>query len=613
MATVNQFCGLYEEYFAQRKSKAVSASLHVQQGLLAYKGCGCRLCKIVVDMMPRMRAGWVDRSPHTWSDDESITVSSLSDGLEIRNSVSSVHLFSKSKSDLDIPQSCLYWFNTGDEFSMVIARKWLNECVTGHSACSTRKTQNAILPARVLGVQPNQENDVYLRVTKGDRGSYACLSHCWGGHQPLKTIKQTLTLHQRGIKWAALPQTFRDAIKVARELSIRYIWIDSLCIIQDDDIDWQQQSALMGDIYSRSTITIAASASGGPSEGLFTGEKEDVATDDPRREGYGVRMPSLHHPRFTLPLLKRGWVFQERLLSPRVLHFARGELIWECRESTHCGCSQGIRQHMILPRGHPHRLESWVASKRAMQDLETKTPLEVANAWRETINEYVALQLTYRKDTLPALSGLAKSMPATAGKYIAGLWENSFLDDLWWNPPLGARKQETWQAPTFSWASYLFEGMTATAWHHMDIPRKIFQRESPPGNDMSTIIYTKLLTSHCVPQGVDPTGSLLSAYVMLEGPLLSGTVFHSGASRIKPGIVCRSEEVWYLKLKAYRGLGQELRLLVLRKVGVEPGCYGVSERVAIESLSSEYGTEAPHVNEWFEENQVVEDAIIKLV
>ncbi|KPM35255.1 hypothetical protein AK830_g11323 [Neonectria ditissima] len=602
---------LYEEYFAQRKSNPGSASLHVQQGLHVYKACGCRICRTVIDVTPRMRAVWQDRSRDTWSDDEVITVRSIPDGLEIRSGVSSVPLFTKSKCDLDIPRSSLFWFHTGDEFSMVIAREWLNDCITNHPACSASKAQDPRLPARVLDLQPIQGGDVCLKVTNMDRGSYACLSHCWGGHQPLKTTKHTLAQYQRGINWTALPQTFRDAIKVARELSIRYIWIDSLCIVQDDDLDWQQQSALMAEIYRFATITIAASASSGPDEGLFTGNKGSIASNDPRREGYEVRMPTLHHARSSLPLLKRGWVFQERLLSPRMLHFARGELMWECWESIHCGCTQGIRQHLILPRGHPHRLESWIHSKRAIQNLDTKTPLEVANAWREIVNEYVALQLTYPKDTFPALSGLAKSMPATAGKYIAGLWENWFLDDLWWSSPNVVREQDSWRAPSFSWASNIFESMTATAWHHSESRRRIYQLEAPPVNDILTITYTMLLESHCVPEGVDPTGRLLSAHVMLSGPLLSNTVFHSVASLINPSQVRRAEEVWYLKLKARRGSGQELRLLVLRKVGIEAGCHGVFQRAGIELLRSD--KREPHVDEWFDKDQVVEDAIIKLI
>jgi hypothetical protein len=194
-----------------------------------------------------------------------------------------------------------------------------------------------------------------------------CLSHCWGLKPQLITTKKTLSDYEKEVSWGVLPATFRDAITVSRRLGIRYIWIDSLCIIQDSPADWARESAKMADIYANSYLTIAAASSKDGAGGLYL--------EDQRQKGvsltgttslgstYTVRVqysiPAhtlvddatpkgvIQHPisvsssindiggtREVFPLLTRGWVFQERLLSPRFLQFGRHELLWDCRRSS---------------------------------------------------------------------------------------------------------------------------------------------------------------------------------------------------------------------------------------------------------------------------------------
>lgn len=102
------------------------------------------------------------------------------------------------------------------------------------------------------------------------RGEYACLSHCWGEHQPLKTLAENFqTFKHEGISWDSFPKTFQEAITFSRSLNIRYLWIDSLCIIQDNNDDWNLQAANMASIYQHSLITLAATGSATCHEGLF--------------------------------------------------------------------------------------------------------------------------------------------------------------------------------------------------------------------------------------------------------------------------------------------------------------------------------------------------------
>jgi Heterokaryon incompatibility protein (HET) len=110
-------------------------------------------------------------------------------------------------------------------------RELLSDCVDFHPQC--RPPSETCLPQRVIDIGPTG-NDARLYISQGEKQAYAALSHCWGSAQFLTTTKATFLARQRGIDWQDLPKTFQDAIEVCRTIDIRYIWIDSLCIIQDN-------------------------------------------------------------------------------------------------------------------------------------------------------------------------------------------------------------------------------------------------------------------------------------------------------------------------------------------------------------------------------------------
>ena len=187
------------------------------------------------------------------------------------------------------------------------------------------------------------------------RTKYATLSHCWGGQLSCITTTKNYQERMAGMPWEEIPRTFRDAIRYCVELGIFYLWIDALCIVQDDTTDWQTESAEMANIYQNSHITLAATSARDGNVGCFP---KDMATNtesatirvkcfDGKLRFVGTVRSKLPHwgdlvsaaaslERY--PLLTRGWVFQERVLSPRVLHFSHGELIWECGVETVCEC-----------------------------------------------------------------------------------------------------------------------------------------------------------------------------------------------------------------------------------------------------------------------------------
>lgn len=232
----------------------------------------------------------------------------------------------------------------------------LKQCKVNHVSC--RRAARPLLPKRVLLL--NSDNDEYITARLfepiNQRSPYVSLSHCWGKHQNCITTRKNIAKRIAGVPWKQIPQTFREAMQLTIKLGFQYIWIDSLCIIQDDAEDWEVQSALMSEIYQNAVLTIAATSSGGDNEGSgkrIARRTPDIEVALPENVGaghIGVRRP-LHH--FDVqaagdllehfPLLTRGWAFQERLLSPRVLHICKSELVWECREASKCECG-GLSQ-----------------------------------------------------------------------------------------------------------------------------------------------------------------------------------------------------------------------------------------------------------------------------
>jgi hypothetical protein len=353
--------------------------------------------------------------------------------------------------------------NTSCAEALALAKKWISNCDETHEDC--RQDNTSLLPTRVLDLEdPNAGDKISLYTTANEPARYICLSHCWGNQNLLKTEKGSFSARNEGIKWGDLPKTFQDAVTMTRALGVRYLWIDSLCIIQDDKEDWYRESAKMHTIYQDGYLTLAASKSKGPDGGMFS-----VATSHNKlehweynsQEGLVYTRRKIQHfeSRTEFPLLQRGWVFQERILSRRVLHFGSKELIWECMEHQTCECSffksslgmdYGLGwkgTYRPEAKGHPH---GWLMV-----------------VWWKIVKDYSTLKLSYDEDIFPALSGIAQAqMVARGSQYLAGLWEDTLVHDLLWYIPHRTRlpgignmdfvcgpRPSQWRAPTWSWAS----------------------------------------------------------------------------------------------------------------------------------------------------------------
>ena len=220
---------------------------------------------------------------------------------------------------------------------------WLDECIQCHQKCQQPGKAHfgeasTTLPARVIDVGPSKgacEN--FVKITENFRGPYVALSHCWGTARHLVTERNSIESHKKGISFQDLPKTFQDAVILTKDIGLRYVWIDSLCIIQDDIKDWNNEAAKMADVYQNAYCTIAATGSQGDQEGIFIQRsKQDVCSL--RYSGANTyiaatyieddvaAMKELH----ISPLSPRAWTMQERLVSRRALHFTKSRVIWEC-------------------------------------------------------------------------------------------------------------------------------------------------------------------------------------------------------------------------------------------------------------------------------------------
>lgn len=320
---------------------------------------------------------------------------------------------------------------------------WLRNCKEDHSICA--KHNQKTLPTRLLDI--GNESDAYIRLIYSrsiDRASdnvqYIALSHCWGSPTtPIhRTTKRNHQEHLNKIIIAGLPQTFRDAITVSRVLHIRYLWIDSLCIIQDDEADWANEAGKMAHVYEGCYFTIAATSSEDGDGGLFldsaTPASEILEQDAPVNEAEPtclVRYPlAALRTIWDAPLSKRAWVVQEQILSPRLVHFARGQLWYQCQF--------GIESEdgtMNIP-GFPSfkadaMIDSGPSDSMATRDLST--PLQSINTWWSWVTEYSSRSLTFYADRIAAVAGIISNYKESIGdRPLLGLWEGSIWFDLGW-------------------------------------------------------------------------------------------------------------------------------------------------------------------------------------
>jgi Heterokaryon incompatibility protein (HET) len=312
-----------------------------------------------------------------------------------------------------------------------LMKHWLEVCQS-HYAC-IRKSSNGPLPKRVLDTDPDGRlgDEIYLLVTIGQSGSYVALSYCWGGQTHLQLTRASLSKLQNGIALSLLPKTFRDTVKVLRSMGIRYLWIDSLCIIQDDSSDWEAEAASMRSIYAGSIFTISATFAKNPTEGLF----KDRCFKSVEIPSSFLRARGIGEPLFIgaqdymvsssmagcAPIKDRAWTLQERILPPAVLHFADQQMSWECRSGHY------------FESGDYEEVDPFLKLPASLAYDKSEECTDEFSLWYEIVKDYSTRKLTKKSDKLVALAGVAEAYPTGGSStYLAGIWAADLPRGLLW-------------------------------------------------------------------------------------------------------------------------------------------------------------------------------------
>ncbi|KAL0471114.1 heterokaryon incompatibility protein domain-containing protein [Neurospora intermedia] len=386
---------------------------------------------------------------------------------------------------------------------------WLKDCVDNHPECnrysSTQKGPTATwLPTRLIDVGEVPGKLAPRLVISADEGlaqkkaHYLTLSHSWSiSTKPhnLKLETENMTQLQDRIPLDdRLSKTFRDAMKITQQLGCRYIWIDSLCIIQsgtEAKDDWKREGLTMSDVYGHSRCNITALGTGG-NDGCYTPRNPlqtspcRIKVCDEKSAIYAVN--SLLENTFTenveqSPLFKRGWVFQESVLSSRAVYFGAPQLFWECRRQAFAESwpfktgTPRVQQRLTEPTlratgDTPFSSKTVFEALCNAEEQQTDGPLEQDDrakhliehtfpsflCWEKIVKTFIGTSLTFTSDRLFAMAGIARAIEHFRSfTYVTGTWRELYPLDLLWRftRELGERKNVVSgsNAPSWSWAA----------------------------------------------------------------------------------------------------------------------------------------------------------------
>lgn len=275
-------------------------------------------------------------------------------------------------------------------------------------------------PKRILDLAGLSQGRLRLRDTADldIAGRYATVAHCWGNAKTLKLLSGNIAALQDQILAGDLPTSYKEALLVARKFDIQYLWIDSLCIIQDSPEDWLREASMMGQVYRHSLLNIALAGAADSSEPSFGARNPDTIRpayveaewDGQPKQGSYIVDEDIQADMSSSKLRSRGWVLQEVYLAPRVLTLGKEQMWYECVEGLACETYPGW-----VPSARFNQTQAY--RQRAARD-------EPANhlLWEGTVEAYTECDLTILTDRMIAISGVADYFRRDLGdEYVAGL------------------------------------------------------------------------------------------------------------------------------------------------------------------------------------------------
>lgn len=376
---------------------------------------------------------------------------------------------------------------------------WRTICAQEHECCPSGEEPRE-LPTRVIAV--NSADPRYVKLVNTHRGRtaiYACLSYSWGTGSQHCTTTRNIKGHLQRILISDLPDTVADAIKLCRALKIPYIWIDALCIIQDDKDDWSREAAAMARIYGSSVLTISVPNTEDCTEQFLTRSLAKYSN---------VEVDWIHGPSGTAgvatlvydwprnhnsllsgsPWMERGWTFQEWVLSPCVLHCGSTLTIYECLHGTcyesHADEDKQSFESLDLRSGAsldahetkspllPAHANTWPQDSSTTKEQNSLVELHNTSrlfervrrvqtgptglqtntsrpSWSDVVTEFCGRRLTNDTDKLPAIAGLAVRFQTYKNAPLPKARQYNYLAGLWWDgSPTLDRPSEDAELPT---------------------------------------------------------------------------------------------------------------------------------------------------------------------
>ncbi|KAF7539713.1 hypothetical protein G7054_g1936 [Neopestalotiopsis clavispora] len=580
----------HEKFFEHHKSF---------QDLDASAQNGCGLCRLIIDSFKGIPRKLNSHWPHTWAwegpecpqassiygklressketdiklcintgtsyGDDPLEKVTVLDHLIVK--VGSVEYFDRDEIESPIPvhqgESLRLALSTtagnlqvekdlGSTTNFSIAKAWLHECQTSHSTCQLKDLPQ--LPTRVIDVGQDDLDVPRIVTSHGIKASYVALSLCWGGNIPVLLTTETIADFQKALPLSDLSQNFRDAIQITQKLGFRFLWIDSLCILQNSKSDWQLESRRMGHIYRDSTLSIYAAASDRSTAGILCQKTRQYGRlPKPAYIALRPRFHNLDKQRQLVkvswlppeeedlksiyshsPLYSRGWCLQESILAPRQLIYGERQLYWRCqaRSQSADGAPEGLRYPDINYTHFTSLILSDILAAPSPFDRAQSPAADfvesVLQDYYHLVQAYSTRDLTYSSDKLPAFSGLARLLQPIlphGTPYLAGLWSTDIYRGLLWIPvhkrgrPYVAKTP--FRAPSWSWAA------TDDA---VEFDRLLKSIDQPSHLDM------KLLESQIVLQNPeDGFGELMSAVMRVQVHVMN-LVRYPEVVRIKDG------------------------------------------------------------------------------
>jgi hypothetical protein len=383
---------------------------------------------------------------------------------------------------------------------------------------AAQDTDHGFLPTRLLDIGETGTPNPRLVSTSKETGpiSYCALSYCWGALPQLTTTKSTFQQYSlQGIPLQELTKVFTDAIEVCHTFGIRHLWIDALCIIQDDPSDWERETTMMHRVYRNSYFTICALSSDSTHISFLQRKQHRLDLNflsllDSEISGkLTLEFQGLAHERFAPYVYRynlfedttwstRGWTFQEDEMSKTALYFTNSQL--------------------FLRTGNQYFAEDGWSSTSYSFALRIRPTL---SNWYGKIFRFRKKKFANAEDVFPSLSGIVREYISYHDDiYVAGHWKRDFLRGLLWHS-ITYKLEEGRETllrnlsfpPRYIAPSWSYLSRTEPGEHGIN-----FHQVLREGHFRSMV---KDMDAWTTPAGQDPYGRILAGMAHIRGKVIT--------------------------------------------------------------------------------------------